>query len=102
MRAYLPRIDKYPKIKARLKAMVASRAAGPAKKQARFNRLLLLRKLRAWEEHGVGADGYPAPLAETGGGLLASDAVIELLDNADEAGTAAAAAGCSAVACPLS
>ena len=93
-----PRIDKYPKIKARLAKMVESQALGPmTKKQGQFQKLLLLRKLQAWEQHGVGAGGYAAPLAETGGGLMPSDAVIELLDSDDEEGAAAAAAGCSPI-----
>ena len=88
--------------------MVASQAAGPAKKQARFQKLLLLRKLQAREQHGVGAGMGAARsrgrrvrspagslAVETGGGLLPSDAVIELLDSSDE--EAAAAAGCSPI-----
>ena len=98
MRDWPPRIDKYPKIKARLAGMVVVAGSRGAETEARMQKLFLLRKLQAWEQHGVGTGGYAAPLAETGGGMVPSDAVIELLDSSDEEGAAAGAvAGCAPI-----
>ena len=89
-----PRINKYPRIAARLADMVADRASG-----VRLKKLLLLRQLRAWEQFGVGRDGYAAPMSDTGSASGLQDTAIELLDSDDdEVAAAAAVADCSAIA----
>ena len=88
----LPRIDKYPWISAKLVAVASDRAA-----KVRLRKLLLLRQLKAWEQFGVGRDGYAAPLTEGGEELEAGDHVIDLVDSDDETSVAAATVGCTAI-----
>ena len=68
-----PAIDKYPRIKARLRRL----------NKHKLQKLMLLRRLVAWETDGV-LRGDAAPLSAAGDCSVASDAAVIVLNSSEE------------------